>query len=280
MDYPKIYDNFINLRRALEADLIKSGAYYERHHILPKSLGGDDLSSNLIALKADEHLFAHLLLAKIHGGHMWLAVKAMIDFEPNKKKNSRKLTNKPLRDKYRYVRTKIAKNYSERFSGQNHPNADSKSYTLKNINGYIATGNRTELISITKLSRSAITSLLLGDKYSYNGWFYPNKNPSGRYGPLTGNDSPLADKTIYKFFHVSGEVFEGTQADFQEYTGSSSSPLINDTYKSTMNGWGLSPEACGNWIHGKLYRAQNAANSRGDISGIKNPRAILKTVMY
>ncbi len=109
MDYPKIYHNFINSRRVLEADLIKSGAYYERHHILPRSLGGDDLPNNLIALNADEHLFAHLLLAKIHGGLMWLAVKAMIDFEPNKKKNSRKLTNKPLRDKYRYVRTKIAK---------------------------------------------------------------------------------------------------------------------------------------------------------------------------
>lgn len=51
--------------------------YVERHHILPKALGGTDDSSNLVALTAREHFVAHVLLAKIHGGSMWHAVTIM-----------------------------------------------------------------------------------------------------------------------------------------------------------------------------------------------------------
>lgn len=51
--------------------------YVERHHILPKALGGSDDSSNLVALTAREHFVAHVLLAKIYGGTMWQAVIIM-----------------------------------------------------------------------------------------------------------------------------------------------------------------------------------------------------------
>jgi len=51
--------------------------YVERHHILPKALGGSDDSSNLVALTSREHFLAHVLLAKIHGGTMWQAVIVM-----------------------------------------------------------------------------------------------------------------------------------------------------------------------------------------------------------
>ena len=51
--------------------------YVERHHILPKALGGSNDSSNLVALTAKEHFVAHMLLAKMHGGLMWQAVIIM-----------------------------------------------------------------------------------------------------------------------------------------------------------------------------------------------------------
>jgi hypothetical protein len=51
--------------------------YVERHHILPRALGGSDDSSNLVALTAREHFVAHVLLAKIYGGVMWQAVILM-----------------------------------------------------------------------------------------------------------------------------------------------------------------------------------------------------------
>lgn len=40
--------------------------YSERHHILPKSLGGSNESENLVDLTAREHYLAHKLLVKIH----------------------------------------------------------------------------------------------------------------------------------------------------------------------------------------------------------------------
>jgi hypothetical protein len=39
--------------------------YTERHHIIPKSLGGDDTEENLVWLTAEEHLSVHLLLPKM-----------------------------------------------------------------------------------------------------------------------------------------------------------------------------------------------------------------------
>jgi hypothetical protein len=76
MNYQKIYTAFIADRRATEhiAELL---GYFEKHHIVPRSLGGTDIPDNLICLTPEDHFFAHLLLAKIHGGKLWYALMAM-----------------------------------------------------------------------------------------------------------------------------------------------------------------------------------------------------------
>ena len=62
MDYTRIYERLISFRKAHP----KKDGYFERHHILPKALGGSDSSENLVDLSAREHWIAHLLLHKIH----------------------------------------------------------------------------------------------------------------------------------------------------------------------------------------------------------------------
>jgi hypothetical protein len=42
--------------------------YVEKHHILPKSLGGEDNKENLVALTAREHFICHWLLVKMYTG--------------------------------------------------------------------------------------------------------------------------------------------------------------------------------------------------------------------
>jgi hypothetical protein len=42
--------------------------YIEKHHIIPKSLGGSDLPDNLVKLTAREHFICHLLLVKMLTG--------------------------------------------------------------------------------------------------------------------------------------------------------------------------------------------------------------------
>lgn len=75
MNYERIYSAFILDRRAKENTLC--GQYTEKHHILPRALGGGDEPENIIRLTPEDHFFAHLLLAKIHGGKMWYGLMAM-----------------------------------------------------------------------------------------------------------------------------------------------------------------------------------------------------------
>jgi hypothetical protein len=46
----------------------KISVYTEKHHIIPKSLGGTNNSSNLVKLTAREHYICHILLTKMTEG--------------------------------------------------------------------------------------------------------------------------------------------------------------------------------------------------------------------
>lgn len=43
--------------------------YFEKHHILPRCLGGSDFKENLVLFTGREHFFAHVLLTKIYPEH-------------------------------------------------------------------------------------------------------------------------------------------------------------------------------------------------------------------
>jgi len=67
MDYQKIYNQIIN--KAKQENRQKGNVvYYERHHIVPKCLGGTEDKKNLVLLTAREHFIAHKLLCEIHPG--------------------------------------------------------------------------------------------------------------------------------------------------------------------------------------------------------------------
>lgn len=74
MNYQKIYDQLISKRKSYP---IKKPHYFERHHITPRCIGGNNNPENIVKLTAREHYIAHLLLAKIHGGKLWAAVVYM-----------------------------------------------------------------------------------------------------------------------------------------------------------------------------------------------------------
>lgn len=75
MNYSKIYEDFIASRRERESFIV---GYSEKHHILPRALGGGNEKSNMIRLTPDDHIHAHILLARIYGGMMWSAVHFML----------------------------------------------------------------------------------------------------------------------------------------------------------------------------------------------------------
>lgn len=63
MNYKNIYDSLISrgINRVIEG-------YSEKHHIVPRCMGGTNDPSNLVSLTPEEHFVAHQLLVKIYAG--------------------------------------------------------------------------------------------------------------------------------------------------------------------------------------------------------------------
>lgn len=61
MNHKKVYDDLCFSRFKMDRHK-GDGNYYERHHIVPKWLGGKDTKDNLVLLTAREHYIAHYLL--------------------------------------------------------------------------------------------------------------------------------------------------------------------------------------------------------------------------
>ena len=94
MNYQIIYDNLINQAKNRLVD-----GYTEKHHILPKSMGGSNQAFNIVKLTAREHFLAHWLLFKIYKTpSMAKAFRLMLD-----------ISKKPHSKTYEIAKTIYAK---------------------------------------------------------------------------------------------------------------------------------------------------------------------------
>lgn len=102
MNYKKIYDNLIT--RASSRIL---NGYSEKHHIVPRCLGGSDDPTNLVDLTPEEHYVAHQLLVKIYPDNPKI-IRAAVMMIPSR----------PSNKMYGWLRKKFAKVQSKRQSGK------------------------------------------------------------------------------------------------------------------------------------------------------------------
>ncbi len=66
-------------------------AYYEKHHIIPKSLGGTEV----VLLTGKEHFICHLLLCKMTSGqNKYKMINALIRMAFSKSKEQKRYTSK------------------------------------------------------------------------------------------------------------------------------------------------------------------------------------------
>lgn len=77
------YTKWYNAIIAQASKRVNQIGYVERHHIIPKSLGGTDDPNNLVPLTAREHFICHLLLTKmvsnpLHKRSMYYASYMMV----------------------------------------------------------------------------------------------------------------------------------------------------------------------------------------------------------
>lgn len=107
MNYQKIYNNLIDRANSRIVE-----DYVEKHHIVPRCLGGTDSKENIVNLYPEEHYLAHLLLCKLNKGNSKLLYAAM-NMTSGAMINNGKRNNKA----YGWLR----RQYAESMSGDNNP---------------------------------------------------------------------------------------------------------------------------------------------------------------
>lgn len=107
MDYQRIYNQLIE--RAVTRGTVDG--YKERHHIIPKCLGGSNERSNLVELTAEEHYLAHQLLVKVYPQERGLVTAAYIMCSGKGRTNNKM---------YGWLRREYSKVCSERMKGNKH----------------------------------------------------------------------------------------------------------------------------------------------------------------
>jgi hypothetical protein len=116
MNYQLIHDSIID--RAKTRVLPKE-TYTERHHIIPRCMGGSDDKSNLVDLTAKEHFIVHKLLVEIHPNNnkLWSAYYMMMTVKGKGQERNFRITS----EEYSRAKSKISTILSERFSGDGNP---------------------------------------------------------------------------------------------------------------------------------------------------------------
>jgi len=109
MNYQKHYDLLIE--RAKQRNI---KGYTEKHHIVPRCLGGADHTDNLVKLTAEEHYIAHQLLVKIYPTNRSL-LHAAIMMIPESSKHER---NNKL---YGWLRKRFSEQRKKDAAGENNP---------------------------------------------------------------------------------------------------------------------------------------------------------------
>jgi hypothetical protein len=66
LNYKKIYDQLVEKCRVRGLDKSALEGYYEKHHIVPRCMGGTNDVGNLVLLTGREHFVAHMLLWKAY----------------------------------------------------------------------------------------------------------------------------------------------------------------------------------------------------------------------
>lgn len=93
--YKRVYDEIINNAKQRLND---TNTYYERHHIIPKSLGGSNTEDNLVYLTAREHFICHMLLVRFTNGYdrhkMLYAINAMMEMKNSGQQERYKISSR------------------------------------------------------------------------------------------------------------------------------------------------------------------------------------------
>lgn len=116
MNYQRIHDAIIARAKTENRKKTKEGIYYEKHHIIPRCMGGTNENENLVLLTGREHFLVHWLLAEIHDTNkLWSGFYIMAGMDAHDKRYT------PSSRIIEYARLKANKAISEYQTGKLWP---------------------------------------------------------------------------------------------------------------------------------------------------------------
>jgi hypothetical protein len=141
--YTAWYNNII--QRA-QSRVLSEDTYTEKHHIIPKSLGGSNAKSNIVCITPREHFICHLLLTKMTTGNNLFKMKHAVSMLMNAKNigNGRYVPSSRL---YEYVKKCHLEAINEGWTGEKR-----KRHAEKLIN-YNSTVDKTSAAHISRIQK-------------------------------------------------------------------------------------------------------------------------------
>jgi hypothetical protein len=205
-------------------------SYTERHHIIPKSMGGTDDYTNLVWLTAEEHLRVHLLLPKMvsEDKNIRKMTLAAVRMANPQSKTQKRIIGDNLIPEIAVIRKEAAllhsKYMSEKHQGSNNPFYGKKHTEQTKERQRIASANRV----MTDQMRINYSN---GRKTFYKN--YPDRKP-------TGEKNPRFIDTVYIWENINtGELLNATRLEMttkHPELKSNISQVINGKY-SHVKGW-------------------------------------------
>ena len=107
--YEKIHDAIINRAKLRGLNKSELEGYYEKHHVIPKCLGGNNKKDNLVLLTAKEHFIIHKILYRLHPDNKKLLFAVIAMFSPGNKYNHRENINMSTAAYYRKLHAEFLK---------------------------------------------------------------------------------------------------------------------------------------------------------------------------
>lgn len=260
MDYSKIYAAFIADRKQLQAEL---SGYTEKHHIVPRWLGGTDEPDNLIRLTAEDHFFAHLVLAKWHQtSSAWSAVMVM-----HEREGRSTIFFRYSRERYGWARRAYGRRCETAMLGQGNPNYRPDIIALKRADGSTVDRTRLEWFK-AGIPHAALCGVMTGKSKSYRGWMLPATDPQDCGRAAAGRAK--RGKDVYNFVHLDGREETMTAFELAEKYGFRNNDLtsvVRGEHKMCFS-WYIKERGTG-WPGGRKHFRDERVYHLVHVSGAK-----------
>lgn len=120
MNYKKIYDQLVEKCKVRGLDKSALEGYFEKHHVVPRCMGGSDEPENFVLFTGREHFIAHMLLMRAYPESTSLMRAAFM--MSSRWKSGGLEESKPIHSKtYENLRVLYAQAVSVQCSGENNP---------------------------------------------------------------------------------------------------------------------------------------------------------------